>query len=520
MKRFADDGAIRQAGLEYARLGWKIVLLHPKNKRPIGEAWQVKATDDEESLSDQFDKWPDANIGLLLGPASGVIDIEFDDDQGRLTAEQLFHDCFTPTYKSSRSTHRLFRWSGDLPDVQKVLIEGLEVRIGGGDKAAQSVLPPSRHPTGSHYVWMQGLSPGEVELADVPEVVAAKLANFRAADVSITGSTGLSRAREVLSMASIPEGERNDRLFRFACLTANGLDFDSPTSAAELLVIVEAVNQTKCHPALPASELRQIVTSAMSCARRGRVDESKHRTLGFTEYGLRFDEESDEWFPGDWQLTVINSDPKCYRLHVPAFELDTHDKKGEITLAVEQYRTADRVADAVQAATGTVVLDKRPGEWPAIWNGAKRKGRPASEGIKSKLLATARYEDPPAVDKRFVTVAEILAEKISHAMEGEVPDGIGMPVRIRDGHGLTPGVWFGWKRLWRDAMAFGDVEPRDLKRLQKDIGIGREHFQRWPDHPQPGHSRLRYCVLTGSHLARLDEMIEDADEQDATAPAV
>jgi hypothetical protein len=155
------------------------------------------------------------------------------------------------------------------------------------------------------------------------------------------------------------------------------------------------------------------------------------------------------------------------------------------------------------------VLDKRPGEWPTIWNGGKRKGLPPSEGIKSKLLAAARSEDPPSVEKHYVTVAEIMAEKISHAMEADVPDSIGMPARIKEGRAVPPGVWFGWKRLWREAIAFGEVSPRDLKRLQVDVGIERSDFHRWPDHPNSGQPRLRYCVLKPHHLARIDSLIED-----------
>jgi hypothetical protein len=151
-----------------ASIGCRFVRLARGEKRPVGVAWQTKATGDLTYVN----QWLAAgsNVGLLLGPASGVIDVEFDAEAGR---EQLSAfgvlDIPTPTWRSSRGEHRLFRWEPWMPASAVVHVDDLEVRIGG--RAAQSVLPPSRHPDGSRYEWI--VSPCEVAVAGFPAQLLA-----------------------------------------------------------------------------------------------------------------------------------------------------------------------------------------------------------------------------------------------------------------------------------------------------------------------------------------------------------
>jgi hypothetical protein len=146
-----------------AAAGCRFVRLARREKRPLGAAWQTRSTDNPGDVA----AWLAArsNVGLLLGPPSGVVDVEFDDDDGRATLERLgLVDVATPTWRSARGEHRLFRWTDNLPPVAVAKIDGLEVRIGG--RAAQSVLPPSLHPDGQAYAWTT--HPTAVEIAAFP----------------------------------------------------------------------------------------------------------------------------------------------------------------------------------------------------------------------------------------------------------------------------------------------------------------------------------------------------------------
>ena len=150
-----------------AAAGCRFVRLARGEKRPLGAAWQTKATNDLEVVAGWIER-DRSNVGLLLGPASGVIDVEFDTPGGReqLAALGLL-DIPTPTWRSARGEHRLFRWADWMPAAAVVHVDELEVRIGG--RAAQSVLPPSRHPSGSVYEWI--VRPGDVPVSAFPVCV-------------------------------------------------------------------------------------------------------------------------------------------------------------------------------------------------------------------------------------------------------------------------------------------------------------------------------------------------------------
>jgi hypothetical protein len=146
-----------------ADAGCQFVRLARGDKRPVGAAWQTRSTGDVAAVSEWLAAR--ANVGLLLGPASGVIDIEFDTPEGReqLAALGLL-DADTPTWQSARGEHRLFRWEGWMPECGCRKLDRIEARIGG--LAAQSVLPPSVHPTGASYKWL--IRPGDAPVASLP----------------------------------------------------------------------------------------------------------------------------------------------------------------------------------------------------------------------------------------------------------------------------------------------------------------------------------------------------------------
>ena len=151
-----------------AAAGCRFVRVAHNQKRPLGTAWQHRATTNPADVA----RWlaDGDNVGLLLGPESGVVDVEYDDESGR---DQLSDfgvlDLHTPTWRSARGEHRLFRWEPWMPQSAVVKTGWLELRIGG--RAAQSVLPPSRHPDGVAYEWIT--SPADVAIAGFPAQLLA-----------------------------------------------------------------------------------------------------------------------------------------------------------------------------------------------------------------------------------------------------------------------------------------------------------------------------------------------------------
>lgn len=134
-----------EAARLYAGLGW--FVLPTLGKVPnLGEAWQDKTTNDADQATRAFALWEHDGVGVQLGPKSGIIDIECDDEE----AEDLFFELMeglvpqTPTFTSTRGTHHIFKWEAGFPAEAKPVFKlgALEFRTGNG-KAAQTVFPPS-----------------------------------------------------------------------------------------------------------------------------------------------------------------------------------------------------------------------------------------------------------------------------------------------------------------------------------------------------------------------------------------
>jgi hypothetical protein len=119
-------------------------------KAPLGRGWGTRRLS-TRALFAIFRRHPGAGVGLVLGPAAGVVDLEVDD---RGQAGPLLTEWFPggppPTlgWESSRGEHRLFRWDDRLAQAGSSVLhlaEGaLEFRLGSGGKQLGAVCPPSR----------------------------------------------------------------------------------------------------------------------------------------------------------------------------------------------------------------------------------------------------------------------------------------------------------------------------------------------------------------------------------------
>jgi len=154
--------------LSYIDRGWNPVPVGYRSKKPIGDAWQRHRITRENAHS-QFNG-ADQNIGIQMGPASnGLTDGDMDMLEARAIAPY-----FMPR-TNSKFGRRSARWShylyySDLasgfpigtiafkdPTTKEMI---LELRIGGGDKGAQTVGPGSAHEeTGEPIAWEEDGEP-------------------------------------------------------------------------------------------------------------------------------------------------------------------------------------------------------------------------------------------------------------------------------------------------------------------------------------------------------------------------
>ncbi len=180
---------MKRAALGYAtRLGVKIFPVGPDCRIPYAEAGLVEhgchdATNDPELIDRLWSRWPDANIAMATGLASGVVVLDVDSKENvdglasleRLQADysplpetwQAFrhnggmHLFFNPRGRKLRNRVNLSVGWGD----DKVRYPGLDVRADGGSVAVS----PSRKPDGA-YAWLR--HPLSTPLAVLPDWLA------------------------------------------------------------------------------------------------------------------------------------------------------------------------------------------------------------------------------------------------------------------------------------------------------------------------------------------------------------
>lgn len=561
---------IGQLAASYAARGWQIVKLWgvespavctcwkgrdcaTPGKHPVGEQWQLRATANEDEVLSWFDAGKPVNIGLLLGPRSGVVDVELDGPEAKESWDNLgLGEIWTPTYTAGRGPHRLFRWSEELPAVAVRKVMGIEVRIGNGGNAAQSVIPPSTHHTGKLYEWVPGMSPEDVDLQPLPERLVNLLWNDDGSGQRV--GTGRKPARLVLERP-VPSGERNEEVRRFAIREAfrAGPNLDDEIEQQDLLVKCRMVNTVMCKPPMADDEVVAIFRSAISFVRKTRAsgtdqtvaiqqaDEQPQTaadtkkpskaapsaTKVFTEIGLSFaplvpDSDSDpEWGPGEWQLTVVHSDPLEYRLHVPAWRKWTPSGTGNVSLTVDQYRSAAKVAAAVLAATGVVMLDDEPARWKRIWDGgykvqdnksSQNPKKRTARGVKAKLLDDVTHEWPGASSLRYVLLAGWLYDRLAQASQpsdDDIPDPTGRAAWRQDGT-----LWFAWGKVWEDIERQHRVNEGERlafkRRLLSLVGDEVKDFTH-SEFRHLGGTRKSYVVWGKAEFAALDRLANDSD---------
>lgn len=224
---------------------------HPKVR------WKAVATSDPDRLDELAQEFPDHNVAIATGERSGIVVLDVDTAGDKSGAESLrlleeLHGPLPETVKArtgSGGTHFYFRHPGyEVKNSAGKLGPGLDVRGDGG----YVVAPPSLHVSGGRYEWYPGCSPAEVEVAAAPAWMteAPKAAGKR---------SRVSRAsRGLTSGKPIPEGERNDAMFRLACrLRGQGL------GEAAILQELREQNAKLCVPPLDDDEVEGLVDSAM-----------------------------------------------------------------------------------------------------------------------------------------------------------------------------------------------------------------------------------------------------------------
>lgn len=458
----------------YVARGLRVVLLHgvarpgvcrcskgadcpSPGKQPIGKTWQHTASED-----DVFAWWSgDArhNVGVMLGPThrgngDAVIDVECDGAEAEAELRRLGLDRVeTPTWSSGRGLHRLFLWTPELPDVAVVKPHGVEVRIGGGGKMAQSVLPPSTHHTGRQYQWVPGYGLEDVPIAPLPAVLIEAVRNCKATATATPDRRSVSVLR-----AAVAEGGRNDAMFAAAMLLARAVHPGDDEQEAALLEVLHGVNAARCRPRLDDGEVASIFRSAVKYRREAIATDAIMPGVEAMIDGWR-----TVYKPAGLELTIHRGDPSTFELRNGGLP--------PVRVEADAWGDPRKMLAALFSAWPGVPLDRWPGDFATIWRGAgedRRRRIPATPGLRLLLeqeaVAAGRVvevTDPAEHNTRrlvglLVAYLERVAERgpVLCETRGEEPptdaEAILEHSQAHRGAGWVAGrLWFHWERAWR-----------------------------------------------------------------------
>lgn len=158
------------AALQYAGRGWPVLPIHSirkgkcschkgvvcdqgPGKHPRTKHGLLDASIDRAIIESWWRQWPDANVAVRTGQASGLFVLDVDGDEGRATLKALI-DQFgplpgAPVVRTSRGLHIYFSVPpGSL--VPNSSGQGLDIRGENGYVLA----PPSVHASGHVYSWV------------------------------------------------------------------------------------------------------------------------------------------------------------------------------------------------------------------------------------------------------------------------------------------------------------------------------------------------------------------------------
>jgi hypothetical protein len=232
-------------------------------KHPITPNGLLDASTDPEKIGRWWDEHPSANIGVKTGPDSGLWVLDLDAKgsvelgggvlvpQGEASLRDLEadHVGLPPTLTArtgSGGSHRFFRYpraQGETLRNRAGLRKAIDVRGHGG----YVVAPPSLHLSGNRYSW------------DDPSVPLAEIPGWLVELAKAPLEPPVQEPGE-----KVPEGSRNDYLFRVGCDLARRY---RPDALADLFYLLAGRNKYECDPPLAQDELRRIAENCWTQTR-------------------------------------------------------------------------------------------------------------------------------------------------------------------------------------------------------------------------------------------------------------
>lgn len=259
-----NENKMLNAALDYAERGIPVFPVMPRDKKPLTKNGFKAATLDYTTICSWWKRWPDANIGIPTGKASGFIVLDIDAHKNgfeSLKALEGKYGVFPDTMESvtgKGGRHKFFcyRKEIDIRNSVEMLGAGLDIRGNGG----YVVAPPSIHSSGRTYKKLENSIDWPVP---APEWFLALLQTSTKKTAQKgnkkTSASATAQPKLTVLCRGVREGKRNDSLARLAGgLLRFQRGYLDPELVLELLL---AWNDARCYPSLSRREVMQVVNS-------------------------------------------------------------------------------------------------------------------------------------------------------------------------------------------------------------------------------------------------------------------
>jgi hypothetical protein len=270
-QRLADGRECLQAAIRYREMGWSVLAVCPPDHAGVGKThgqnclspgkapwgpWKEfqDRLPTETELQEKWNYNATFNVGIALGPVSGLIRVDVDGPAGEERLQEISGGNLPDTleFTSGRQNGGRGLLYSVPPGVSlRTTAEkpGEKQELRFQAKGSQTVLPPSRHPSGCRYTWRIGHSPDKLKAAVAPAWLIAQLS---ASAKGGRASNGVDRHVG----DRIAEGGRNDTLASLAgTMRRRGM------SAEAIEAALAVVNQQQCDPQLSDAEVSTIAKS-------------------------------------------------------------------------------------------------------------------------------------------------------------------------------------------------------------------------------------------------------------------
>jgi bifunctional DNA primase/polymerase-like protein/primase-like protein len=475
--------AVFESARRYAeQLSWKLIPVYgltldgachcgqglkctSPGKHPTEKGWQNRASSDPNVIRDWFEGRDDLNLGVRLGPASNLVDLEFDDEAGRATAERYLSGVSTPRLKSSRSVHHLFKWHSSLAAANLKAVaklNGLECRLGTSAKGAQTVLAPSAHHSGIAYTWLK--SPFDVPLADIPEELLALLTCPEDRESRSNEKPVHENVESALN--SLNQSRCND----YQDWLKVGMALHSWDSGAAGLSLWDRWSSgSKKYPGVDLLREKWKSFQANGGTNIGSLfhwageDGWNPQAIEYSQRVASSDPLTGEKSQAPWKLVRVTSEPPQYKLYGPPFE---HKRKSWQRgrwpgfLLIDDCKAINRPRRICDMALERLGVYLDPDKFIPEWVGGKK-----DSGMVGRLLAEDHSEAPDSPESvRLFVVADLVQQQIRLAQADDEPHEQGQFTKVEDEY------WCRHNAILRRLNCDGEkVLSSELAQLWEDI---------------------------------------------------